>query len=77
MLFKRPAGVKEFVRSIDIKESHCDHLERQLVARIFQSDLDPFQKLQIKELVIMIGDLSDQADRVSRRIDIVSIKRRV
>ena len=62
---------------IDTNESHCDHIERRIIAKIFQSDIDPFLKLQTKELVLKMGDISDQTDRVSKIINIISMKRRV
>ena len=40
-------------------------------------DMDPIQKMQLKELVGKIGEISDQADRVSRSVYIINIKRRV
>jgi len=47
------------------------------MTKIFDSDIDPFQKLQLKELAIIMGEISDQADRVSKRVHIISLKRRV
>ncbi len=76
-LFKKSKDIQSLVSSIDNNESHCDHIERRIITRIFDSDLDPFQKLQLKEMVIQLGEISDQADRVSRRVYIISTKRRV
>ena len=76
-LFKKTEDIKALVFTIDSHESRCDHIEREIVKKIFDSELDPFQKLQLKELVIHMGEISDQADRVSRSIYIFSIKRRV
>jgi len=76
-LFKKTEDIKVLVFTIDNNESHCDHIERRIITKIFETDLDPFQKLQLKEMVIQIGEISDQADRVSRRVYIISIKRRV
>ncbi len=39
--------------------------------------MDPFFKLQFKELVLVIGDISDQADRVSKLVNILTLKRLV
>lgn len=76
-LFKKSGDIRSLVSNIDDNESHCDHIERRTITRIFDSDLDPFQKLQLKEMVIQLGEISDQADRVSRRVHIISTKRRV
>jgi predicted phosphate transport protein (TIGR00153 family) len=76
-VFRKSKDIRSLVSTIDNKESHCDHIERRIITKIFGSDLDPFQKLQLKEMVIQVGEISDHADRVSRRIYIISIKRRV
>jgi hypothetical protein len=76
-LFKKSRDIRSFVSTIDNNESHCDHIERRIITGIFASDLEPFQKLQLKEMVIQLGEISDQTDRVSRRVYIISIKRRV
>jgi predicted phosphate transport protein (TIGR00153 family) len=76
-LFRKSEEIRSLVATIDKNESHCDHIERRIITRIFDSDLDPFQKLQLKEMVIQLGEISDQTDRVSRRVHIISVKRRV
>jgi hypothetical protein len=75
--FRKTEDIKPLVSTIDSHESRCDHLEREIVSKIFDSDMDPFQKMQFKELVGKIGEISDQADRVSRSVYIINIKRRV
>ena len=76
-LFKRKGRIKELVSIIDKKESQCDKIERRLISAIFESDLDGFQKLQLKELVIYLGEISDHVDMLSKQINIMNLKRRV
>jgi predicted phosphate transport protein (TIGR00153 family) len=76
-LFKKSEELRSLVSTIDHNESHCDHIERRIITKVFDSDVDPFQKLQLKELIIHMGEISDQADRVSKRINIISLKRHV
>ncbi len=76
-LFKKKEGIRAFLKTIDINESHCDHIERRLITALFESDMEPFDKLQLKDLVVQVGNISDEADRVSKRINIISMKRRV
>lgn len=76
-LFKKSEKLRALVSTIDHKESHCDHIERRIITKVFDSDIDPFQKLQLKEMIIHMGEISDQADRVSKRINIISMKRHV
>lgn len=76
-MFKKKEGVRSLMATIDQNETHCDHIERRMIIRLFESDLDPFLKLQLKELIIAMGEISDQSDRVSKRVNILTIKRRV
>ena len=76
-LFKRNRGVRSLMATIDYNESHCDHIERRIIANIFDSDLEPFQKILLKEWVVTLGDISDQTDQVSKRVNVISMKRTV
>jgi predicted phosphate transport protein (TIGR00153 family) len=77
VMLQRKEGVRALLAIIDENESHCDHIENRMIAKIFDSNLDPFQKLQLKEMVVALGEISDQVDRVSKRINIITMKRRV
>jgi predicted phosphate transport protein (TIGR00153 family) len=76
-LFRKSEDIRSLVLTIDNNESHCDHIERRIITKIFDSEVESFQKIQLKEMVIQMGEISDQADRVSRRVHIISVKRRV
>ena len=75
VLFKRKGGMRILVATIDNNESHCDHIERSIITKVFDSEIDPFQKLQLKDLVIGMGEIPDQIDTVSKQINIISMKR--
>ena len=77
VMIKKKEGIRALMSIIDQNESHCDHIERRMITRLFESELDPFIKMQVKELVIVLGEISDQADRVSKRVNIMTMKRRV
>lgn len=76
-LFSRGEGVRTLVSTIDHNESHCDHIERRIIDHLFSSELEPFQKILIKEWIVTLGDITDQVDRVSKRANIISMKRTV
>ncbi len=76
MLNNRP-GIRALMSTIDHNESHCDHIERSLMIKVFESNIDRIDKLQLKELIIAMGEISDQADRISKRVNILTLKRRV
>jgi predicted phosphate transport protein (TIGR00153 family) len=77
VMLKKKEGIKALLSAIDQNESHCDHIERRIIIKLFDSDLEPFLKLQLKEMVIVMGEISDQADRVSKRVNIITLKRRI
>lgn len=77
IFFKRSGSIRDLISKIDINESHCDHIERRIIMNIFNSQIDSFQKLQLKELILKIGDIADKAESVSRRVNIINMKRRV
>jgi len=77
VMIKKKEGIRALMATIDQNESHCDHIERRIIVKLFESDLEPFLKLQLKELVIVLGEISDQADRVSKGVNIMTMKRRV
>lgn len=77
VMIKKKEGIRTLMSTIDQNESHCDHIERRIIVKLFESDLEPFLKLQLKELVIVLGEISDQVDRVSKRVNIMTMKRRV
>lgn len=76
-LFVVNGDSRALVRTIDEKERHVDHLERRLMEALFDSAEDPFVKLQCKDLLLEMGEISDLAHQVSRRVYILSVKRRV
>jgi hypothetical protein len=77
LMLKNRHGIRALLSTIDHNESHCDHIERSLMSKVFDSDIDMVHKLQLKELIVAMGEISDQADRVSRRVNILTLKRRV
>lgn len=77
LFIKNKSGTRSLMQTIDANESRCDHIERRIISRLFDSDMEPFFKLQFKEFVLVIGDISDQADRVSKLVNILTLKRLV
>lgn len=77
VMIKKKDGVRSLLSAIDQNESHCDHIERRIITRLFESELEPYIKLELKEMVIFLGEISDQTERVSRRVNIMTMKRRV
>jgi predicted phosphate transport protein (TIGR00153 family) len=63
---------------VDALESESDHLERNTIRVIFeQDDLQPGDKVLLKEVVRNLASVADQAEAVANRLMIASVKRRV
>jgi predicted phosphate transport protein (TIGR00153 family) len=77
LLHGQDRPVAELVQRVDEIESRCDHVEDDLLGRLFASDLDLARKLQLKDFVRRISTVSDLAEKAADQINIVSIKRRV
>lgn len=73
--FGQMSNVKEANRIVDNNESLGDHLERKMVTKIFESDLDVGEKILQKEFVLEFGAICDLCESVLDRIVICSVKR--
>jgi uncharacterized protein len=71
------ANAASIVGRIDELESQADGIEAALLQRIFSSDLDTLGKMQMRELVQSIADISDRAENVGDRLRIIVAKRLV
>ena len=77
MLFSDPDAVGKAVGPVDDAESESDRLERDLIRKVFRSDVHRVDMLLLRELVTRLGDISDHSENVSRRLEIISLKRRL
>ena len=76
-LFEKPKSVGQAVGPVDAKESESDTLERDLTRAVFKSEMDKADMIVLRELIMRIGDVSDSAENVARRMEILALKRRV
>jgi len=77
LLFTDPDGVGGAVEPVDAAESESDRLERELIRRVFRADIHRVDQLLLRELITLLGDITDHAENVSRRLEILALKRRV
>jgi hypothetical protein len=76
-LFEDPDTVGEAVQPVDEKESESDRIEREIIVEVFQSDMPGLNKILLREVTQRIGDLSDAAENVAGRLEVISLKRRI
>jgi len=69
------AGV--YIKRTEEKEHEEDTIEWDMMKKLFSLDIDRAQKLEIKEIITLIGDVADLAEDASDRVEITILKRRV
>ena len=62
---------------IDELESQADAIEQAIIERAFASSMDGFEKILIRDLAKHIASVSDRAENVADRINIIVAKRSV
>ena len=75
-LFDDPSQVGEIAVRVSECEGRVDAMEQALIRAIFASDLEMGGKIQLKDLVLSLGSISDRAENASDRVRIISVKRR-
>ena len=58
-------------------EKEVDYLQDALNREIFQSNLQLAHKIQLRDLVIRMGFISDSSENAADKISMISIKRRI
>ena len=76
-LLGNPKITLHATKEVDEKESESDRVEREIICKIFESDMDAGTKMLFKELVLLVGSVSDRAETTADRIGIVAIKRQI
>lgn len=76
-LFTNPKVTLHTSKAVDEKESECDRLERCLIRSLFESELELAEKLLLRDVILLTGNISDRAEIAADRIGIVAIKRQI
>jgi len=76
-LMTNPRATLHATKDVEHKESESDRLERSLIVEIYSRDIPMGEKLGLKEVVLLIGTISDRAERLADRVAITAIKRQI
>ena len=76
-LMSNPKATLLSTKEVDMIESESDRIERGLVMQVFAMDTDNGTRLLLKELILLVGEISDRAEKVADRIGIIAIKRQI
>ncbi len=76
-LMSNPKVTLHSTKEVDMIESESDRIERALVKGIFATEASDGTKMLLKEIVLLVGEISDRAEKVADRIGIIAIKRQI
>lgn len=77
LLFEDMNAALDHTKQIEIKESEVDRVEREAVKAIFKMGIDLAAKLQLYGLIEALVEISDRAEDLSDRIDMMIAQRRL
>ncbi|MDI3472716.1 MAG: uncharacterized protein PWQ20_1038 [Thermotogaceae bacterium] len=75
--FEDIGSVREKIIEVENREHEEDSIERELIEKLFSSDLPLANKLQLNQLIKDIGDIADLSEDVSDILEIIVMKRRM
>jgi predicted phosphate transport protein (TIGR00153 family) len=67
----------KMIQEIEQMESEVDAIQQSLVKQLYRSDMGLAEKNQIRELVNMIGSMSDRIEDISDQVEIIMMARKV
>ena len=76
-LFSNFSKATRTVGIMDEIESQADCIEADIIERIFSSNMDNFDKLQLRDLTVAISEVCDRVMNAGDKIRIIVAKRRV
>ncbi len=76
LLFQDLDPIREFAEEVDRLESESDAMERRLLRRVFDLDLELAHKLHLRDFVFALATLADQAENVADMVRWMAVKRR-
>jgi predicted phosphate transport protein (TIGR00153 family) len=76
-LFYKKLDVMDDIDRVDRYESDVDSIERDLIGRVFDSNLPKADKIQLCQVIKNIARISDLAQAVGDKLTIAIVKRRI
>jgi predicted phosphate transport protein (TIGR00153 family) len=76
-LFNNPRVTLHTTKEVEQKESQSDTKEREVICQVFDSGMRTGDMILYRDLVALIGSISDQAESTADSIAIIAIKRQV
>jgi hypothetical protein len=77
ILFKERSTALSSTHRVQRAEKEVEELQDDLLEKIFQSQLSLAHKLQIRDLILTIGHVSDSSENASDKVALMAIKGRI
>lgn len=77
MFHKGSSNMLSYTHRVREAEKEIDKLQDELMRKIFQSQLDLAHKLQLRDLVLTIGFISDSSENASDKVSLMAIKGKI
>ena len=77
LMFDDIRHVTEHTKAIEKKEGEIDRLERDATKLVFGMDIGLAEKLQLRGMIEQLVEISDRAEDLSDRIDIMVAERKL
>lgn len=75
MLFSNFREVLEILGQIDALESEVDKIQSDAIIKVFQSDIEPFRKILLRDLINSISEVTNHAEKAGDFMRIMIVKR--
>lgn len=76
-LLNNPRVTLHATKDVEKKESESDDVEREIICKIFDMQMDTGEKVLYRDLVLMIGKIADLCETCADRVSIIAIKRKI
>lgn len=77
MFHKGSSNMLSYTHRVREAEKEIDKLQDELMRKIFQSQLGLAHKLQLRDLVLTIGFISDSSENASDKVSLMAIKGKI
>jgi len=77
MLHEQRSNALSYTHKVQEAEKEVDRIQDELMAKIFQSELDLAHKMQLRDLILIIGFVSDSSENASDKVGLMAIKGRI
>lgn len=76
-LMNNPRVTLHNTKDVEKKESESDDVEREIICKVFDTQMETGEKVLYRDLALLIGRISDLCETCADRVSIIAIKRQI